>query len=147
MKPLCFTHLTWVFMLCWTLRLCWQSLIKAYKGFSISSLIHTYRIISPLHMCILNGIQIWPIDVILHIFQENPRDIPLYLCIWEVQQKCVWTCNMWCTRQEDHNIDKKKDNELNMLCLWKPDHPVFPDRSILKKNIHHTIFHHIKLLT
>jgi hypothetical protein len=27
-------------------------------------------------MCILNGIQIWPIDVILHIFQENPIELP-----------------------------------------------------------------------
>jgi hypothetical protein len=40
-------------------------------------------------MCILNGIQIWPRDTILHIFQENPKDLPLYVCIRGVQQKCV----------------------------------------------------------
>jgi hypothetical protein len=27
-------------------------------------------------MCILNGIQFWPLDVILHIFQGNPREPP-----------------------------------------------------------------------
>jgi hypothetical protein len=27
-------------------------------------------------MCILNGIQIWPKDAILHIFQGNPRELP-----------------------------------------------------------------------
>jgi hypothetical protein len=28
-------------------------------------------------MCLLNGIQIWPIDNILHIFQVNPKKLPL----------------------------------------------------------------------
>jgi hypothetical protein len=27
-------------------------------------------------MCILNGIQIWPIDAILHIYQGNSREPP-----------------------------------------------------------------------
>jgi hypothetical protein len=27
-------------------------------------------------MCIWNGIQIWPIDAILHNFKENPRELP-----------------------------------------------------------------------
>jgi hypothetical protein len=27
-------------------------------------------------MCILNGIQIWPRDAILHTFQGNPRELP-----------------------------------------------------------------------
>jgi hypothetical protein len=40
-------------------------------------------------MCILNGIQIWPRDAILHIFQGNPREMPLYVCILGVQQKYV----------------------------------------------------------
>jgi hypothetical protein len=33
----------------------------------------------------LNGIQIWLIDAILHIFQGNLRELPLYLRIQEVQ--------------------------------------------------------------
>jgi hypothetical protein len=28
-------------------------------------------------------------NVILHIFQKNPRELPLYLCIHVVQQMCV----------------------------------------------------------
>jgi hypothetical protein len=40
-------------------------------------------------MCRLNEIQIWPIDAISHIFQGNPRELTLYVCIWEVQQQCV----------------------------------------------------------
>jgi hypothetical protein len=37
-------------------------------------------------MCILNGIQIWHRDAILQIFQGNPRELPLYVCIRYVQQ-------------------------------------------------------------
>jgi hypothetical protein len=37
-------------------------------------------------MCILNGIKIWPRDAILHIFQGNTRELPLYACIQYVQQ-------------------------------------------------------------
>jgi hypothetical protein len=29
----------------------------------------------------LNGIQIWPRDTILHIFQGNLRELPLYVYI------------------------------------------------------------------
>jgi hypothetical protein len=32
-------------------------------------------------MCVLNEIQIWPRDIILHTFQGNPRELSLYLCI------------------------------------------------------------------
>jgi hypothetical protein len=37
-------------------------------------------------MCILNRIQIWPKDAILHFFQGTPRVLPLYLCIRYVQK-------------------------------------------------------------
>jgi hypothetical protein len=30
-------------------------------------------------MCILNGIQIWTRNIILHIFQGNPRELTLYI--------------------------------------------------------------------
>jgi hypothetical protein len=39
-------------------------------------------------MCILNGIQIWAKDVILHIFLKKSKSAPLYVCIRGVQQKC-----------------------------------------------------------
>jgi hypothetical protein len=40
-------------------------------------------------MCILNEIQFWPKVPFCAFFQENPRELPLFICIHGVQQSCV----------------------------------------------------------
>jgi hypothetical protein len=40
-------------------------------------------------MCILNRIQFWLKDAILHIFLGKSRELPLYVCIQYEQPMCV----------------------------------------------------------
>jgi hypothetical protein len=68
-------------------------------------------------MCMLNGIQIWPRDAILHIFQGNPRELPLYVSIQYVQQFVCENMNYVM-----HMIEELQQIILEkyMLCLPKP---------------------------
>jgi hypothetical protein len=64
-------------------------------------------------MCILNRIQIWPRDAILHIFKENPRELPVYVCIRSVQQKSM--CEQVIRDAHDGRFTKIKLRESYVL--------------------------------
>jgi hypothetical protein len=58
-------------------------------------------------------------------FQENPRELPLYVCIRGVQQKCV---NMYYVMHITGGSQKIKQ-EKHMLYLPKSDSPVWESGS------------------
>jgi hypothetical protein len=96
----------------------------------------------------------------LYIFQENPRELTLYVCIRGVQQKCV---NMYYMMHMARGSQKIKAGETyalsaktrqSVLGNWiirfcqqshknrnirfiKLDSPVFPDTTYKQSNIHH----------
>jgi hypothetical protein len=77
-------------------------------------------------MCILNGIQIWPRDAILHIFEGNLRGLPLYVCIRYVQQFVCENLNyVMHMTEESQQIRLEK----HMLSMSKPDSPVLPGKT------------------
>jgi hypothetical protein len=88
-------------------------------------------------------------NALLHNFQEKLGELPLYVCIRGVQQKCVWTYNMWCIWHNLVTTINGKRNVCSIFQNWtlqfgKPEHPVwktepfdFSKLIVLTKNIHH----------